>query len=83
MASDVSWASDIAPIFETHCSDASCHGAATEDTVPLTTYDDWFERALEIQNNVLTGRMPRERKPSWSSTEIATILDWIEGGMQP
>ncbi len=83
MAGDVSWSADVRPVYEAHCAGASCHGAGSEETVDLSTYDAWFAYALPIQSAVVTGRMPRERADDWSSEELTTITDWIDGGMQP
>ncbi|MBO6934047.1 MAG: hypothetical protein JJ863_03705 [Deltaproteobacteria bacterium] len=83
MAGDVSWSADVRPIYETHCAGGSCHGTESEETVDLSTYDAWFEYALPIQSAVVTGRMPRDRSDEWSSDELTTITDWIDGGMQP
>ena len=83
MAGDVSWEIDVQPIYEDHCASSSCHGSDSEDTVDLSTYDAWFDRAIDIQNAVVTGRMPRDAGDEWNGDLVATIVDWIDGGMQP
>ncbi len=82
-AREVSYADDIAPLFQAHC--ASCHGVGS-DTADLSTYDDWVDYASAIRaRTVDSSNMPpvSQRSGEWGDDEVLLISEWLEGGMRP
>lgn len=82
-ANEVSFESDISPVFQTHC--AQCHVDGGE-SVDLTTYDDWVRYSNAIRSrSVETENMPPlgQRSDEWGSDEVQLIFEWLEGGMRP
>lgn len=80
---EVSWDSDIAPVFEQFCAGSLCHGPTPEGSrVDLSSYQAWRGRAPLIRTRLLRGEMP-PIDPRPPTDSINLILDWIEGGMKP
>lgn len=82
-AREVSYADDIAPLFQAHC--ASCHGVES-DTLDLSTYDDWVDYASAIRDRTVdSSNMPpvSQRSGDWGDDEVLLISEWLEGGMRP
>jgi hypothetical protein len=86
----VTFARDIAPIFQTKCQ--SCHHPGTSAPMSLVTYEEVRPWARSIQRRVASREMPpwhldktvgiREYKNdrSLKDGEIATIVRWAENG---
>jgi Heavy metal binding domain len=87
IATNLTWQSDIRPLFARHCD--ACHTATT--TIPLTTYPDARPWMRAIREEVLERRMPPARgRPGiddgvddhpLSPMERDLIIAWIDGGM--
>lgn len=82
VASDVSWETDVRPIYETHCASSACHGADSSDALPLSTFDAWVDNAREIKARISDGTMPRDASAGWTATVATRVIDWTEG-LQP
>jgi mono/diheme cytochrome c family protein len=90
-ASNVSFASQVLPIFQTYC--VECHGGArTREGLTLTTYDSLiagsFSGTVLIPGNandslfiqlIQAGEMPNQG-PSLSAAEIQILMDWVNQG---
>jgi hypothetical protein len=79
----VSWESEIAPVFSQFCAGAFCHGPSPEGArVDLSTFEAWQARAPLIRTRLLRGEMPPiDPRPPTDSIDL--VLDWIQGGMKP
>lgn len=86
----VTFAKDIAPIFQAKCEE--CHRAGTAAPMALTKYEEVRPWAKSIRERVLTRNMPPwhldktvgiqqfQNDRSLSDGEIATIVRWIDAG---
>jgi hypothetical protein len=85
--SELSWQSDIAPIYQQHCSGAECHKPGSSSEAPdLSSYDAWLVRSEKIRERVVeTKTMPPPSSVSadWGDDRIEAISQWLEGGMLP
>jgi hypothetical protein len=81
---------EVLPIIQRRCQD--CHRPGEVAPFPLLTYEDVTSEAHGIRRMVQTRRMPPwsaepgvgvplHNDRSLSETEIATIVEWIDGGM--
>src|SRR5882757_8497679 len=89
---DVTFAKDIAPLFQKKCQ--MCHHPGTAAPMSLITYQDTRPWAASIKQRVVRREMPpwhldktvgiREYKNdiSLSDAEIAEIVAWIDSGMR-
>ena len=89
-AQQVTYAKDIAPLFQAKCT--QCHHAGTGAPMPLTTYEEARPWARAIKTRVSNREMPpwhldktvgiRKYKNdlSLSDAEIATIVKWVDAG---
>jgi hypothetical protein len=75
---DVSWETDLLPIFEDNCQ--NCHGGAAE--TDLSTAAAWEARFEDILDNVESEAMPLGADPL-SGQQRSLIRAWGEGGFQP
>jgi mono/diheme cytochrome c family protein len=93
VASNVSFANEVLPIFQTYC--VECHGGLrTREGLNMTSYDALmagsFNGAVIIPGNanesitvqlIAASEMP-ERGPAVSNVELQLIIDWINQGAQ-
>ena len=85
---DVTYAEDVAPILATHC--VTCHRPGQVAPMSLLTYEETRPWARSIAQEVTQKRMPpwhaesgvREytNDRSLDSTEVDTLLQWVEAG---
>ena len=87
---EVTWAGDVAAIFNENC--VVCHRAGGIGPMQLTTYDQVRPWALLIREKVANEDMPpysydrnvgiQELKGDWrlAEEEIATIVAWVDAG---
>ncbi len=78
--------SDIAPLFEAHCSGSGCHGPTPSDAdrPDLSGYDSWVERADAIRERVaVTADMPPPGSGDepWGVEETLLLLGWLDAGL--
>jgi hypothetical protein len=90
LAAPVTFAKDIAPIFQTKCQ--TCHHPGTSAPMSLVTYEDTRPWARSIQHRVASRDMPPwhldktvgikhyKNDRSLSDGEIATIVRWVDAG---
>jgi hypothetical protein len=90
LAAPVTFAKDIAPIFQTKCQ--TCHHPGTSAPMSLVTYEDTRPWARSIQQRVASRDMPPwhldktvgikhyKNDRSLSDGEIATIVRWVDAG---
>ncbi len=86
----VTFAKDIAPIFQAKCQD--CHRPGTAAPMPLLTYEQARPWAKSIRQRVITRNMPPwhidktvgiqefQNDRSLSDAQIATIVRWVDNG---
>jgi hypothetical protein len=89
-ATPVTFAKDVAPIFQAKCQ--TCHHPGTSAPMSLVTYEDVRPWARAIQQRVASRDMPPwhldktvgirryKNDRSLSDAEISTIVHWVEGG---
>ena len=77
-----SWGATVAPIAEASCATADCHAAGSTDPPDLSSFEAWVDFAPSIRGQVVSRQMPRDPALPLEETEIMTIVEWIEGGMQ-
>src|SRR5215467_4447950 len=89
-APTVTFAKDVAPIFQEKCQD--CHRAGTAAPMSLITYEETRPWAKSIRQRVLTRNMPPwhidktvgiqhfANDRSLSDAQIATIVRWVDEG---
>ena len=79
----ISFAEDIAPIFETRCN--TCHLAGTPG-VPFRDFTD-YEQVVALEDPILermgTGLMPPVGSPELSDDEFDAVVAWFATGAQP
>jgi hypothetical protein len=87
---NVTFAKDIAPIFQTNC--AECHRPGTAAPMSLVTYEQVRPWAKSIRQRVLTRQMPPwhidktvgiqdfANDRSLSDEQIASIVSWVDAG---
>ncbi|MCA9551381.1 MAG: hypothetical protein KC933_15200 [Myxococcales bacterium] len=80
-----SFATDIAPIYTTHC--AGCHYDGNTFGAPdLATVEQWRNLADKIHRRVVEAKnMPpvASRLPEWGEDEVTVINEWLSGGLLP
>ena len=80
-----SFATDIAPIYATHC--AVCHYDGNTFGAPdLATVEQWRNLADKIHRRVVEAKnMPpvASRLPEWGEDEVTVINEWLSGGLLP
>lgn len=84
----VTWNGDISRIVQARC--MTCHSPDGRGPMSLVTYEDARPWARAIKEEVLTRRMPKwhavrgygdfRNDPSLSSSEIALLVTWVDGG---
>ncbi len=82
--SEATWEADIAPMFETHCSNEACHGPtpSSQDRPDLSTYGAWVELSQAIRNRVTeTGDMPPAGFSDWGVEDTLLVLGWLDAGL--
>lgn len=77
---------DIAPLFEAHCSGSGCHGPTPSDAdrPDLSSYESWVERADAIRERVaVTADMPPPgvSDEPWGVEETLLLLGWLDAGL--
>jgi hypothetical protein len=89
-AAPVTFAKDIAPIFQEKCQE--CHRAGTAAPMPLVSYEEARPWAKSIRQRVITRNMPPwhidktvgiqefQNDRSLSDAQIATIVRWVDAG---
>ena len=89
-AAPVTFAKDIAPIFQEKCQE--CHRQGTAAPMSLITYEEARPWAKSIRQRVITRNMPPwhldktvgiqefQNDRSLSDAQIATIVRWVDGG---
>jgi hypothetical protein len=89
-ATPVTFARDVAPIFQTKCQ--TCHHPGTSAPMSLVTYEDVRPWARAIQQRVASRDMPPwhldktvgirgyKNDRSLTDAEISTVVRWVEGG---
>jgi mono/diheme cytochrome c family protein len=92
-AKPVTFAKDIAPIFQEKCE--GCHRNGSMAPMSLVTYEETRPWAKAIRERVLTRQMPPwhldkavgiqqfQNDRSLSDEQIATIARWVDTGAQP
>jgi hypothetical protein len=82
-----SWATDIQPIHEKHCSGGDCHTSGNPKGGPaLSSYEDWVRYAKQIRTRVVdAGNMPpaANKSADYDSGDVQVIAQWLAGGMAP
>ena len=86
----VTFAKDVAPIFQEKCQE--CHRAGTAAPMSLVTYEETRPWAKAIRQRVITRNMPPwhidkavgiqefQNDRSLSDAQIATIVHWVDAG---
>jgi hypothetical protein len=86
----VTFTKDVAPIFQRSCQ--SCHRPGTSAPMSLLSYEDARPWAASIRSKVMAREMPPwhivrnvgiekfKDDPSLADEEIATIVEWVDGG---
>ena len=76
------FAANVNPIIQSKCAmSPDCHASgSTNYAGPLTNYNLIHNLAPAIKTQVLTGAMPKTG--SLTSTELQTIVCWIDAGAQ-
>jgi hypothetical protein len=89
-AAAATFAKDVAPIFQRSCQ--SCHRPGTIAPMSLLSYEDARPWAAAIKAKVASREMPPwhvvrnvgiekfKNDPSLTDNEIATIVQWVDGG---
>jgi len=89
-AAPVTFARDIAPIFQEKCQE--CHRPGTAAPMSLVTYEETRPWAKAIRQRVITRNMPPwhidkavgiqefQNDRSLSDAQIAAIVHWVDGG---
>src|SRR5580692_3022004 len=89
----VTFAKDVAPIFQAHCNE--CHHPGTAAPMSLVTYDETLPWADKIKDRVVTRNMPPwhldrtvgiqkfKNDISLTDEQIATIVRWVDLGKAP
>src|SRR5438445_10976678 len=87
---EITYTKDVAPILNKNC--VACHRPNDMAPMPLMTYDQVLPFARMIRESVLKRKMPPWHADSsvgefmndarLSDAEIATIVDWVKGGMK-
>jgi hypothetical protein len=89
-ATPVTFARDVAPIFQAKCQ--TCHHPGTSAPMSLVTYEDVRPWARAIQQRVASRDMPPwhldktvgirrfKNDRSLTDAEISTVVRWVEGG---
>src|SRR5271169_956074 len=89
-AGEVTFTKDIAPVLERSCQ--SCHRPGSIAPMSLLTYEDARPWARSIKQNVSQRQMPPwfidrnvgihdfKNDISLSEAEIATVVNWVDGG---
>jgi hypothetical protein len=71
-----SYATEIAPIFASHCT--KCHAkGGVEESKPLDGYAEVFSRRTTVLTQVYACKMPPEGEPALSESERAKLLLWL------
>lgn len=81
-----SWAEDIAPLYDASCTGGTCHQAGSQSPPDISTYEAWVELAAVIQSRVVDAKTmppPGSEPADWGEDDIATIAQWLQGGMLP
>jgi hypothetical protein len=92
-AGAITFTKDVAPILQRSCQ--NCHRPGSIGPMSLLTFDEARPWARSIKNRVSLRQMPPwnldqnagtihkfKDDPSLSDAEIATIVGWVDGGMQ-
>src|SRR5919206_3364139 len=89
-AAEVTFAKDVAPIFQEKCQE--CHRKGTAAPMSLVTYEETRPWAKAIRERVITRNMPPwhidqtvgiqhfQNDRSLSDAQIATIVRWVDSG---
>ena len=89
----VTFAKDVAPIFQAHCQE--CHHPGTAAPMSLVTYEETLPWAEKIKDRVATRNMPPwhldrtvgiqhfKNDTSLTDEQIATIVRWVDSGKAP
>jgi hypothetical protein len=73
------FAADVAPIFQSVCSAASCHNAGSSNGPgALTSYNQIFAARSTIRSVVFSGAMPKNS--ALSTSQKSSIICWIDNG---
>jgi hypothetical protein len=92
-AAPVTFAKDVAPIFQEKCQE--CHRRGTAAPMSLVTYEETRPWAKSIRQRVITRNMPPwhldktvgiqefQNDRSLSESQIATIVRWVDSGAPP
>ena len=86
----VTFAKDVAPIFQAHCQE--CHHPGTAAPMSLVTYEETLPWAEKIKDRVATRNMPPwhldrtvgiqrfKNDTSLTDEQIETIVKWVDSG---
>jgi hypothetical protein len=89
-AKPVTFAKDVAPIFQAHCQE--CHHPGTAAPMSLVTYEETLPWAEKIKDRVATRNMPPwhldrtvgiqhfKNDTSLTDDQIETIVRWVDSG---
>lgn len=77
------WAEDIVPLVEEHCSGAGCHGPdAAPERPDLHTYATWVDLAETVRTRVaVTADMPPSGVTDWGVEDTLVVLGWLDAGL--
>ena len=78
------WATDIEPLFEAHCSNDACHGSGAwaQNRPDLSSYDTWVELSESIRNRVtVNADMPPPGSGDWGVEDTLLLLSWLDAGL--
>ena len=75
-----SFMNDVMPILQARCSTTGCHVSGGSAPFVITGFADVSGRTGSIRARVSGRTMPPASSPSLTDAQIATIVDWIDGG---
>lgn len=75
-----SFASDVLPIMELRCATSGCHVSGGSAPFVIEGFADVQPRAASIRARVSGRTMPPAGSTALTDAQIATIVDWVDGG---
>jgi hypothetical protein len=80
--SSLSYAHDIAPIFDRYC--VSCHGSSAFAPFTFLSYEDAYEHGREAVVVIKSHKMPpcaqEDESCAPTKSELSTLEQWVEQG---
>lgn len=75
-----SFANVVLPIMQNFCATSGCHVTGGNAPFVINGFSDVQSRAASIKSRVAAQTMPPSASPSLSSSQIASIVAWVDGG---